>query len=178
MKTKINDSVEALRQGEMLLQQLSDSAFNRPVDVVFGSTIGMHFRHNLDHYSCFLQGLDSGCIDYAARQRDIRLEQDRSYAVAETSRIRSEIKKLLWRSNGMYLSIARDDGKGLAATSIVRELEFLLSHTVHHYAIVAIICRLQGIKLDEDFGVAPSTLRHRSSQDQQVNTLKSTDALK
>ena len=178
MKTKINGSSEALRQGEMLLRQLSDSAFNRPVDVVFGSTIGMHFRHNLDHYRCFLQGLDSGCIDYAARRRDARLEQDRSYALSEISKIRRTIKILLPPAGDIDLFIARDDGKGVAATSIIRELEFLLSHTVHHYAIVAILCRLQGIEVNDGFGVAPSTLRHLSSQDQQANTLKRVDSIK
>ncbi len=29
-------------------------------------------------------------------------------------------------------------------TSFVRELELLLSHTVHHYALVAVMCRLEG----------------------------------
>jgi hypothetical protein len=48
---------------------------------------------------------------------------------------------------------------------MARELEFLLSHTVHHYAIVAILCRLQGIAVDDGFGVAPSTLRHRTESE-------------
>jgi len=52
----------------------------------------------------------------------------------------------------------------LASTSIKRELAFLLSHTIHHYAIVAIICRLQGLSVEDDFGIAPSTLRHRAAQ--------------
>jgi hypothetical protein len=42
----------------------------------------------------------------------------------------------------------------------VRELQFLLSHTVHHYALMALILRLQGFNPAAEFGVAPSTLQH------------------
>jgi hypothetical protein len=45
-------------------------------------------------------------------------------------------------------------------SSIARELQSLLSHTVHHYALIAIALRLQGIEPSAEFGVAPSTLEH------------------
>jgi hypothetical protein len=45
-----------------------------------------------------------------------------------------------------------------------RELQFLMSHTVHHYALVAIILKIQGCNCAEEFGVAPSTLRYQRSQ--------------
>jgi hypothetical protein len=46
-------------------------------------------------------------------------------------------------------------------SSARRELQFLLSHTVHHYALIAMICRQYGVGVEEDFGVAPSTLKYR-----------------
>ena len=49
-------------------------------------------------------------------------------------------------------------------SSASRELEFLLSHTVHHYALIGVICQLAGQTLPKDFGMAPSTLRHLQSQ--------------
>ncbi|NIP97468.1 MAG: hypothetical protein GWO24_30170, partial [Akkermansiaceae bacterium] len=42
-----------------------------------------------------------------------------------------------------------------------RELQFLVSHTVHHFAMIGGICRALGVALEDDFGVAPSTIRHR-----------------
>lgn len=36
-----------------------------------------------------------------------------------------------------------------------------LSHAVHHYALIAVIGRRRDRPVDEDFGVAPSTLKHR-----------------
>ena len=45
-------------------------------------------------------------------------------------------------------------------SSINRELQYLVAHTVHHYALIGFILRLQGIVPPEDFGIAPSTLQH------------------
>jgi hypothetical protein len=45
-------------------------------------------------------------------------------------------------------------------SSIGRELQFLLSHTIHHYALIALALRLQGYEPSAEFGVAPSTLQY------------------
>jgi hypothetical protein len=45
-------------------------------------------------------------------------------------------------------------------SSVGRELQALLGHTVHHYAIIALLLRVEGIEPGEEFGVAPSTLAH------------------
>ena len=36
--------------------------------------IGPHLRHCLDHFICFLRGVESGDVDYDARDRDERHE--------------------------------------------------------------------------------------------------------
>jgi hypothetical protein len=43
-------------------------------------------------------------------------------------------------------------------TTIKRELQFLVSHTVHHFALIKPMLQREGIVLDEQFGYAPSTL--------------------
>jgi hypothetical protein len=45
-------------------------------------------------------------------------------------------------------------------SSLLRELQFLLSHTVHHYSLIALALRVQGFEPGVGFGVAPSTLNH------------------
>src|SRR5262245_51244700 len=45
-------------------------------------------------------------------------------------------------------------------SSLKRELQFLLSHTTHHYALIALALRSRGFEPGSEFGVAPSTLRH------------------
>ena len=38
---------------------------------------------------------------------------------------------------------------------------FSISHAIHHYAVIAMICRLLGALLPEGFGIAPSTVQYR-----------------
>ena len=49
-------------------------------------------------------------------------------------------------------------------SSISRELQVLSSHTVHHFALIAMTLRMHGVELDSDFGMAPSTLRYLSAK--------------
>ena len=43
-------------------------------------------------------------------------------------------------------------------SSLQRELQFLVSHSVHHYALIRELLRQSGFDAGEGFGVAPSTL--------------------
>jgi hypothetical protein len=42
-------------------------------------------------------------------------------------------------------------------STLARELRALASHTIHHYALVAVVLRLRGVAVPAHFGVAPST---------------------
>ena len=42
-------------------------------------------------------------------------------------------------------------------TTEIRELVFVGSHAVHHYALISIIAQLQGIETEENLGIAPAT---------------------
>ena len=53
------------------------------------------------------------------------------------------------------------DEKSWCQTTVARELEFLQSHTVHHLSIIVLKRAHAGIKVDENFGVADSTLKYR-----------------
>ena len=48
-------------------------------------------------------------------------------------------------------------------STIGRELQFLVSHSVHHFAMIRGISQRGGEELDGDFGMAPSTLRYQES---------------
>ena len=48
-------------------------------------------------------------------------------------------------------------------STVERELQFLRFHTVHHFAIIAMILKIQGIETPKDFGFAPSTLAYLSA---------------
>ena len=153
-----------LEQGLDLLARLDDADYARSFPPAFEFGIGTHIRHIVDHYDCFLRGLDAGRIDYDRRQRNERIESDRQAGI---DALRATIIRLQNIAGDTFdLAVHMDCGDGAAGegvfanTSLTRELQFLLSHTVHHYALVAVILRLEGREPADGFGVSPSTLRN------------------
>ncbi len=153
----IHDNIATLHQAETVL-----SAVSR-VGLDFGAQIGPHLRHVLDHYDCFLSGLDAGCIDYDRRQRDLETETDPAAARQRITSIAAQLRQLEQRSWAPRLQVRlatdADSATQETCSSPARELQFLQSHAVHHYALIRLILQSQGLTLGEEFGKAPSTLR-------------------
>ena len=123
----------------------------------------------IDCYRCFLLGLESREVDYDARDRDRRIETDRDFAAGAIAQVIDRLQNLPDASLDTELKIqvdtaAWEQGKTLwTRSTIARELQFLLSHTVHHYALIALILRGHGFDPGAEFGVAPSTLEYRKA---------------
>ena len=166
MIEKAQDNVVILHQQINLLQDLDDATYRCDVTAMMMSSVGAHVRHNLDHYQRFFVGLDTGTVDYDARERQKVLETDRQAALATTQNTCERLAELTAIQSATNLRVCcyRDRGIEQTTSSVIRELDFLLSHTVHHYAIIAVLCRLQNVAVAQDFGVAPSTLRYRAAQ--------------
>ncbi|MEM7480955.1 MAG: DinB family protein [Acidobacteriota bacterium] len=161
-------NVALLTQGEELLAQIEDEAYVAPPPVPMG-TVGGHLRHCLDFYMCFLDGLAEGEIDYDARRRDERIQQDRSYAMGLIAALKARLEELPADLAERPVRVSLDRAfeapdAPLGRSTVRRELQFLCSHTTHHYALIAAQLRLQGIEPTSDFGVAPSTLEHERRQ--------------
>ncbi len=162
----IGDNLRCLEQGVTLLETISDRAFTHVDARHHTSGVGPHLRHNLDHYRSLLDGAPTGRVDYDARERDPRLETDRQFTIGFIQDIGRQLSHLAALDADTPLAVKMDCGDGTeqwALSTLARELEFLVSHTVHHYALVAMILRLQNIQPPADFGVAPSTLRYQQS---------------
>ena len=159
-----HENVLILRQQITLLQDLDDATYRCDVAAMMMSSVGAHVRHNLDHYQRFFVGLDTGVVDYDARQREKVLEIDRLAALTATRSICGRLAELTQVQGAANLRVCcnRDQGTQQATSSVIRELDFLRSHTVHHYAIIAVLCRIQNVAVAQNFGVAPSTLRYRA----------------
>ena len=132
----------------------------------FNSSIGGHIRHILDHYECFFQGSVNFVVDYDSRSRDWRVEKDPKWATASISACQENLNQLE-QAEDSPVHVKMDTGSSpdelLAGSTFSRELQFLLSHTIHHYALIAVICSLAGTQVPVDFGIAPSTLAYRKS---------------
>jgi len=158
-----------LQQGLAMLGRMSPELFGRPAPQIGVYGVGSHLRHCLDHYLSFLEGLPAGIIDYDARRRDTRVEKDLDYARRVIADIVLRLRACSTGSERATLQVRQDAGYEVEQQSVLsvsspqRELQFLVSHTVHHFALIALILRLQGFQVEENFGVAPSTLKFRRS---------------
>jgi uncharacterized damage-inducible protein DinB len=152
-------NLAVLEQGAQLLSRLDDRVYTRVAAPLFDYSVASHVRHCLDSYTSFLQGVERGMIDYDQRARDARIERDRHHAQSRIAATIMALQELKPDLSATTLQ-ARQDSRHWAVTSLERELQFLLSHTVHHYALAALILRTQGIEPGREFGVAPSTLEY------------------
>lgn len=161
------DNTGSMQQAIALLDTLSPEQFVRVDSPAYEASIGAHLRHNIDHYHSFCQGLDDERVDYDHRVRDSRLEKELPLARAILDGIVTDLVELESSDLDRSLQVKMDCGgeSEWATSSVRRELQFLLSHTVHHYAIIGMICRIQGHEVPKDFGVAPSTLKYRQAQE-------------
>lgn len=159
---------EALRQELSLLTTLTPEQYRASAEGHFRSSVGKHLRHNLDHFEAFFRGFDSGQIDYESRSRSGRIEDMPGLAEEALNGYTMELENLRGR-NEAALQVREESETGAEErrwldSSIGRELQFLLGHTVHHNAIIAMIADRHGLELPERFGVAPSTQRHEAQQ--------------
>lgn len=165
------DNIACLQQAAVLLRGIDDATYGQPGPGAMGSGVGPHLRHVLDHYELFLDGLPDRRVDYDGRARDPRLETDRVFALQRIDDLCRRLSGLALLDADHPLAVRMDGGSASdasswwSASSPKRELQFLLSHTVHHYALIAFMLKARGVPVDPDFGVAPSTLRHRKGSD-------------
>lgn len=157
-----------LRQLFDLVESLTAEQYTRkPVGVVT-SSIGGHVRHNLDHVDALLRGLRSGVVCYDHRDRGTEVERDRRAALGEILRLEHELAAVPWAEVPHLLTLSALVAPDLSPTRVVsgpeRELAFVVSHTVHHNAIIGIMAKLIGADLPAEFGYAPSTLQHQRSR--------------
>lgn len=151
-----------LRQGIALLEGLSDHDYAEPVRG--WAPVGAQYRHVLEHYQSFLTGVGAGRVDYDDRARNGLLEASRSAALGASHACLEGLEGIDAMPDGP-LQVQMDTGAGSGhpdwrASSVGRELQFLSSHTVHHFALIKLL--LEGTtSLDPDFGMAPSTIAHQ-----------------
>lgn len=159
-----------LRQALDLLGRLDQHRFSTSPQGMVPHRASSHLRHIIEFYECFLDGLEPTHIDYDARRRDVTLESSIAVAADRICRIiaRLEAETLLRYDGVLFVRMEDAAGFDLAdpflMSSVARELMTLSSHTIHHFALIAMTVRAHGVVVDPDFGVAPSTLRYREQK--------------
>ena len=156
--------LHTIDQCDYLLQQINEDSYSQSGERI--ASIGSHMRHILDRFQCFFNGLGERYIDYDARTRDKSIEtnlQAAQFAVVTMGRRLQELDispaaQLRVRETVYHLSPGVE-----VESTVAREIMGLVTHTTHHLAIIGIIARGLGFKLDRDFGKAASTIVFESS---------------
>ena len=130
--------------------------------------VGGHIRHLIDHYNSLLKSTD-GTVNYDLRERDVEIEKYPQKAQKSLKDLIPFIEQIKCQDLNRPLLICASAGKAgnfefKAQSSFAREMLFLNSHTVHHFAMIKSHCVSLGMQLDENFGVAPSTVAYKNTQ--------------
>lgn len=134
----------------------------------FAKVVGPHLRHIVEHYETLLSGILNGVIDYESRVRDRGVESDPRLACERCESLIRRLDCLDARIAGqgdlaidVVAAIGLEgDADCLQRSTVARELLFLASHTTHHFAIMKPALGELGIRVADDFGKAPGTIRH------------------
>lgn len=146
--------VAVLRQGAALIARLDDALYTADGR----GSVGGHFRHCLDFVNSFLAGAKTGEIDYHTRRRDGRIEQNRQYAIEQIESAVAKLRAVPVLEMEKTVEVKLETSETWCQSSLLRELEYVQSHTTHHYALIAFKLAQKGLQVEAEFGVAPSTL--------------------
>ncbi len=144
-----------------VLMSLDDRTYAEPPAGRPSGSIGAHVRHCLDHVAAFLDGVSQGALSYDRRTRGTAVEADRAAALERIEALTSTLVDLDPRTLDRPLRLdVQLDPAGLACSVIStagRELTYVISHTVHHHATMAVLLSDRAAALPYRFGVAAAT---------------------
>jgi uncharacterized damage-inducible protein DinB len=127
------------------------------------SSIGAHIRHIFDRFHCLFAGLADASIDYDARKRDSEIEENveaAMFALESIARRVEQLRQLPFSNEliGVRESVLSSGPAVEITSTLERELMGLVTHSIHHLAIIALLAKSFGHQMDSDFGKAPSTI--------------------
>ena len=150
-----------VEQCDQLMQLLTPETFIQSSPGL--SSIGAHMRHILDRFQCLFTGLQSNFVDYDDRERDPLIENNldvASSALASLARCIDDLDMNVIRGKPITVreTVHHERPVIESSSTVDRELMGLITHSIHHIAIVALLAKPLGLELGGDFGKAPSTI--------------------
>jgi len=150
-----------------LLVRLNNDQYTYKSKILSGTSIGQHIRHILEFYLCLINGRKTGTVNYDLRERNHEVENDSSFAIKIIDGVLNNLshskndRKIALEGN--YSLEGRKSER--INSSYIRELTYNLEHSIHHQALIKVSLKEQGIEqlINENFGVAPATIKFRKS---------------
>lgn len=142
-----------------LVSKLSDVAYCAPCYDLSNATIGEHTRHIIEMFQCLENQYENGIVNYDNRKRDYLIQTNSAFANDCIAGILNQVEK---PNKKLQLQQIVDAEELFIATNYHRELLYNLEHCIHHQALIKVaIIQNATIAVDENFGVARSTIEYR-----------------
>ncbi|MFV5693341.1 DinB family protein [Flavobacterium sp. LT1R49] len=143
-----------------LLNQLSNKDYSNPCTELSNASIGEHTRHIIEMFQCLENQYDLGIVNYDKRARNILIQTDVNYAIHHILEIKNNLEK---ENKNIDLQQMIDGEEIRIQSNYYRELLYNLEHCIHHQALIKVaILKCENITVDENFGVARSTIEYRN----------------
>ena len=143
-----------------LLNKLDNKSYTFCHKELSNATIGEHTRHIIEMYQSLVNNYDLGIINYDKRERNYSIQTDIEYAINSIT----DLLLLLEKPNkNLTLQQNFNELNYSISTNYERELLYNLEHSIHHQALIKVaILKNTTILLNENFGVAKSTIEYRN----------------
>jgi hypothetical protein len=108
---------------------------------------------------CLQYQYDSGIINYDKRERNKIMETNCSFAITQINNIIEHLNK---ENKNLFLK-QQIDGRSIEIDSnYSRELLYNFEHCIHHQALIKVgLLQFNSITINENFGIARSTIEYR-----------------
>lgn len=156
-------NIAILNQAAIVTTRLLDDA------ETFSSAAGPHIRHIMEHVEAFIRGVATGGVHYDQRPHDRAPETDPRLALQRLNRLTDVLQTAEWPDADMLLQLSfvtgiNGQGRGSCRSTLGRELHFLASHGIHHFAVLSKDLDKHGVAMPMHFGIAPETVRHQADR--------------
>ncbi|MCK5674709.1 MAG: hypothetical protein KAH95_15120 [Spirochaetales bacterium] len=163
----IEENRSQLSAGVVILEKISMEhyVFSEDSDSPWMSGVGKHFRHIIDFYDRFIDQFP--LVNYDLRNRDLEIETNKEAAINRINFLSNallifELKEGTEKITLYQGDIPNNNNEFIVSSSLGRELRYLIEHTVHHFAIIAMFLKHYGYSVPLGFGVAKSTLDYEA----------------
>lgn len=143
-----------------LLDQLSDADYSNPCKELSHASIGEHTRHIIEMFQCLETQYEFGIVNYDQRKRNKQIQTDTEFASLQINQIKNHVDK---PNKKLELQQIIDGEEIRIESNYFRELLYNLEHCIHHQALIKVaILQHSALSVNENFGVARSTIEYRN----------------
>ncbi len=148
-----------------ILLQFDDELYQKELEIISDASVGQHFRHIIEFYTCFTEAQQTNLVCYDERNRTYLWET----SIIETLAILNELKSEINSIDMNKIIQLRQNYFGeshLIKSTNQRELMYCFDHSVHHFALIkiAIETHFPTIKVPQNFGIASSTIAFQKQE--------------